>query len=61
MSPQTKAWREAVIKYSVLRLRYLRAWQNGRANICDLAALLSRVEEAQEQCRNLTSEQEGMT
>lgn len=61
MSPQTKAWREAVIKHCALRLRYLRAWQTGRANICDLAALLSRVEEAQEQCRNLTSEREEMT
>lgn len=61
MSPQIKAWREAVIKYCALRLRYLRAWQTGRANICDLAVLLSKVEEAQEQCLKLTSEREEAT
>lgn len=58
MSPQIKTWRESVIRHCALRLRYQRAWASGRVNICDLAALLSRMEEAGEQRRLLSSELE---
>lgn len=53
MSPETKSWRESFIKYCTLKLRYRRALQNGQENICDLAILLSRLEEAGEQCKSL--------
>ncbi|PIJ42794.1 hypothetical protein BOM25_13440 [Serratia sp. OPWLW2] len=58
MSPQTKVWRESFIRYCALRLRYHRAWQTGKANICDLAALLGKVEEAGETCRLLMPDEE---
>lgn len=56
MSPQTKAWRESVIRYCALRLRYRRACRSGRTNICDLAALLGKVEEAGDTCQRLMPE-----
>lgn len=58
MSPQIKARRETVIRHCALRLRYRRAWASGRVNICDLAALLARMENAGEQRRLLASELE---
>ena len=42
--------REALIRLCALRLRYRRACRNRQANICDLAALLVQVEDAERHC-----------
>lgn len=56
MSPETKAWREAEIRHIVLRRQYLRAWASHRTDVCTLACMLCRVEEAEKVCTELMPE-----
>ncbi|CAX53647.1 hypothetical protein [Erwinia billingiae] len=50
MNSGTENAREALIRLCALRLRYRRACRNRQANICDLAALLVQVEDAERHC-----------
>ena len=56
MSPETKTWREAEIRRIVLRRQYLRAWTSHRTDVCTLACMLCRVEEAEKICSELMPE-----
>ena len=50
MNSGTANAREALIRLCALRLRYRRACRNRHANVCDLAALLVQVEDAERHC-----------
>jgi len=50
MNSGTANAREALIRLCALRLRYRRACRNRHSNICDLAALLVQVEDAERHC-----------
>jgi hypothetical protein len=53
MSPQIKAWREAVIRRAAIKIAYRRAWYNQNTPVSEIVLFLTRIEKTEAACQTL--------